>query len=197
MHVHSFFRGLPAIAILLASGCVVYRYTPPAGEPTAAQQRWADSVSALREADMARILVQDGGQRRQRLSRNAVLDSVARARAWDMARRGYFSHVNPDGLGPNRLVEAAGYRLWPEYDARPIGNDIEAAAAGYGTARQAWGWFMRSPLHRAHLLALDTRGVAQTEFGIGYAWRPQSRYGHYWVVLIARPDSAEPALPGR
>lgn len=181
----------------LASGCIVYRYVPPAGEPTAAQRRWADSLSSVREADLARILVQEPGQRRPRLTRNPVLDSVARARAWDMARRGYFSHVNPDGLGPNRLVEAAGYRLSPEYDRRPTGNDIETAAAGYGTARQAWGWFMRSPPHRAHLLGLDARGLAQTEFGIGYAWRPQTRYGHYWVVLIARPDTARSAPPVR
>lgn len=194
MHLRSFARWLSALAaMLVAGGCVVYMYVPPTGELTPAQRRWADSVSALHEADFARILVGDAGQRRARLTRSPVLDSVARARAWDMALRNYFSHVNPDGLGPNRLVEAAGYRLAPEYDRRPAGNDIEAAAAGYGTARQAWGWFMRSPPHRTHLLGLDARGLAQTEFGIGYAWRPQSRYGHYWVVLIARPDTTQPA----
>lgn len=176
-----------ATLLLLAGGCVVYMYVPPAGDLTPAQRRWSDSVSALKEADLARILTSDRGQLRARLTRNAVLDSVARRRAWDMALRNYFDHVSPDGLGPNTLVEAAGYRLPPEYDHRPSGNDIEAAAAGYGAARQAWGWFMRSPRHRTHLLGLDARGLAQTEFGIGYAWRPQSRYGHYWVVLIARP----------
>jgi hypothetical protein len=194
MHIQSFTRWLAALAaVLFASGCVVYMYTPPTRDLTPAQRRWADSVSSLKEAEFARILVQDGGQRRARLTRNPVLDSVARARAWDMALRNYFSHTNPDGLGPNRLVEAAGYHLPAGYDARPVGNDIEAAAAGYGSARQAWGWFMTSPLHRAHLLGLDARGVAQTEFGIGYAWRPQTRYGHYWVVLIARPDSTQPS----
>jgi hypothetical protein len=184
------------VVILLTSGCVVYMYVPPTRDLTPAQRRWSDSVSTLHEADFARILVDDAGQRRARLTRNAVLDSVARARAWDMALRNYFSHVNPDGLGPNRLVEAAGYRLPPGYDPRPVGNDIEAAAAGYGTARQSWRWFMTSPLHRTHLLGLDARGIAQTEFGIGYAWRPQSRYGHYWVVLIARRDSTPPPPSG-
>ena len=188
MEIVSLLRRLSAtVAVLIASGCVVYRYAPPAGELTPAQNRWSDSVSTLREADLARIRVESGGQRHPRLARNPVLDSVARARAWDMAVRGYFDHVNPDGIGPNALVTAAGYRLPPEYDAQPAGNDIEAAAAGFGSARQAWSWFMRSPQHRTHLLGLDARSVAQTEFGIGYAWRPQSRYGHYWVVLIARP----------
>lgn len=186
------FRLALLLSMATLGGCIVYRYEPPAGEATPAQRRFADSVASVREAEFARILMENEGQRRVRLSRSAVLDSVARARARDMAARNYFSHVNPEGLGPNRLAEAAGYRLPPDYDARPTGNDIEAAAAGYGAARQAWGWFMRSPLHRAHLLGLDRRGVAQTEFGIGYAWRPQSRYGHYWVVLIARPAD-EPA----
>jgi uncharacterized protein YkwD len=197
MNIGSLIRRITAlVAALLASGCVVYRYVPPTGEPTSAQRRWSDSVSTVREADFERILVGNAGQRRARLTRNPVLDSVARKHAWDMARRNYLSHVNPEGLGPNRLVEAAGYRLPPEYDQRPTGNDIEAAAAGYGTARQAWGWFMTSPLHRTHLLGLDERGRAQTEFGIGYAWRPQTRYGHYWVVLIARPaDEEPPAVP--
>jgi hypothetical protein len=178
-------------AAVIASGCVVYRHMPPAGEPTPAQRRWSDSVSALREADLARILVENPGRRQTRLARNAVLDSVARARAWDMALRGYFAHVNPDGLGPNALVQAAGYPLPPEYDARPRGNDVEAAAAGSRTARHTWRWFMGSPRHRTHLLGLDSRSREQTEFGVGYAWRPQSKYGHYWVVLIARRDTAE------
>lgn len=190
----SHLRIAAAAAALLLGGCVVYQYIPPSGPLTLAQQRWSDSVSALKEAELAAILVSDRAQRRGRLARNAVLDSVARARAWDMAMRGYFSHVNPDGAGPNRLLEAAGYVLPPEYDQRPSGNDVEAAAAGYGGAGQAWRWFMTSPLHRTHLLGMDSRGVAQTEFGIGYAWRPQSKYGHYWVVLIARP-AAPDTLP--
>ena len=149
MYLPSFVRRFALLTtMLLASGCVVYRYAPPTAGLTPAQRRWSDSVASLREADLARILVDDAGQRRPRLVRNPVLDSVARARAWDMATRGYFDHVNPEGWGPNALVEAAGYRLPLEYDRRRTGNDIEAAAAGYATARQAWRWFMRSPLHR-------------------------------------------------
>jgi uncharacterized protein YkwD len=194
MNIQSPLRWLTVILTTVAAGgCIVYRYAPPASELTPAQHRWLDSVAAVREADLARILVEDRSQRRPRLTRNAVLDSVARARARDMAERGYFSHVNPDGLGPNALVRAAGYALSPEYDARPAGNDIEAAAAGSPSAAAAWRWFMDSPRHRPHLLGRDSRGVAQTEFGIGYTWRPQSKYGHYWVVLIARPGDAHAA----
>src|SRR5688572_24058278 len=38
------------------------------------------------------------------------LSMIARRHSEDMARRGFFDHVNPDGLGPNDRAQAAGYR---------------------------------------------------------------------------------------
>lgn len=180
-------KSLVIASTLLAAGCVVYQHVPQRVAYTPAQVRWSDSVSTLREGELAAILTGAHEQRRPALTRNATLDSVARERAWDMALRGYFSHVNPDGLGPNTLVERAGYSLPPTYDHALSGNNIESAAAAYANARTAWRYFMGSSYHRTHLLGLNPLFYEQTEFGIGYAWRPNSRYGHYWVVLIARP----------
>jgi uncharacterized protein YkwD len=179
------------LAAFLLAGCVVYQNVPQRVAYTPAQMRWSDSVSAVREGEFAEILTSAREQRRASLTRNAVLDSVARRRAWDMALRGYFRHVNPEGLGPNTLVERAGYPLPPTYDHAPSDNNIESAAAGYAGARTAWRWFMGSEWHRTHLLGLNPLFAEQTEFGVGYAWRPNSRYGHYWVVLIARPADAD------
>ncbi|HEX6040411.1 CAP domain-containing protein [Longimicrobium sp.] len=169
----------------------MYQNVPQRVPYTAAQMRWADSVSALREAEFAAILTGAREQRRPALRRNPVLDSVARARAWDMALRGYFAHVTPEGIGPNTLVEHAGYALPPAYEHALSGNNIESAAGGYASARTAWSYFMGSTHHRTHLLGLNPIFAAQTEFGIGYAWRPNSRYGHYWVVLIAQPAETD------
>jgi uncharacterized protein YkwD len=182
---------LALVAAAVAGGCVVYRHVPQEKPYTPAQLRWSDSISALHEAELARVLTTARDQQRATLTRNAVLDSVARRRAWDMALRGYFSHVNPDGLGANTLVEQAGYALPSTYDHAPSGNSIESIAAGYGDARTAWRFWMGSTHHRTHLLGLNPHFAEQREFGIGYAWRPNSRYGSYWVVLIARP--ADPA----
>jgi len=184
-----------ASALLLA-GCVVYQNVPQRTPYTPAQLRWSDSVSTLREAEFAAMLTSAREQRRPGLIRHAVLDSVARDRAWDMALRGYFRHVTPEGLGPNTLVERAGYRLPETYDHAPSGNNIESAAAGYAEARTAWRYFMGSTHHRQHLLGLNPVFAGQAEFGIGYAYRPNSRYVHYWVVLIARPaDDADAGGP--
>jgi uncharacterized protein YkwD len=100
-------RRLAALCLPLLSGCVVYRYVPPRGETSPELRRYADSLSTAREAEMAALLT-GSAQRRPRLTWNPVLAKVARERAWDMAVRGYFSHVNPDGVGPTRWWSARG-----------------------------------------------------------------------------------------
>ena len=42
------------------------------------------------------------------LERDAALDAVARAHSADMARRGYLSHVSPEGRNPLDRIQAAG-----------------------------------------------------------------------------------------
>jgi len=181
---------LAIVALCALPACVVYRNVP--GTPaTPGFKRMADSLSTVREAELAALLTGDRGQQRPRLAWNPVLAKVARERAWDMAVRGYFSHVNPDGLGANTLVERAGYRLPTAYDHRPAGNNIESAAEGYASAGAAWRHWMGSPHHRAHLLGMNEEFQRQTEFGIGYAQRPGSKFGSYWVVLIARPAEVD------
>jgi uncharacterized protein YkwD len=182
-------RVFAILALCALPACVVYRNVPGTAV-TPEQRRWADSLSTVREAELARLLTGDG-QRRPRLTWNPILARVARERAWDMALRGYFSHVNPDGLGANTLVERAGYRLPAAYDHRPAGNNIESAAEGYASAGTAWRHWMASPHHRTHLLGLNAEFQEQTEFGIGYALRPGSRFGSYWVVLIAQPAEVD------
>jgi uncharacterized protein YkwD len=39
------------------------------------------------------------------------LAKIARAHSEDMATRGYFKHVNPEGLTPMKRAEAAGYKV--------------------------------------------------------------------------------------
>jgi uncharacterized protein YkwD len=46
---------------------------------------------------------------REPLGWDDVLGTVARAHSEDMAKRGYFKHVNPEGLTPMKRLEQAGY----------------------------------------------------------------------------------------
>jgi hypothetical protein len=124
-------------------------------------------------------------QRRHSLTCDPLLAAVARARAEDMAGRDYFSHTNPDGEGPNFLVEKAGYVLPEWYDHSRDANNLESIAAGFETPNDAWDAWMESRGHRTHLLALESFYAEQVMVGIGYAYGPESRFKQYWVVITA------------
>jgi uncharacterized protein YkwD len=55
------------------------------------------------------INVQRMAYDRERLEWDDALGNFARAHSEDMAKRGYFSHTNPDGLTPMKRLEQAGF----------------------------------------------------------------------------------------
>jgi uncharacterized protein YkwD len=124
-------------------------------------------------------------QGRTTMSCNLTLSQVARERAEDMAARSYFGHTNPDGDGPNRLVQEAGYVLPAFYSQGDAGNNIESIVAGYSNLSDAFDAWMDSSGHRAHLLGESSFYANQIEFGVGYAFDPDSPYRHYYVFLSA------------
>lgn len=139
------------------------------------------------EQQIARFLFQSPQQQRLALTCHPLLARVARERAQDMAQRDYFGHTNPDGFGPNYLVRQTGYRLPAYYNPAPEANNIESIGGGYTTSEEAWQGWMNSPGHRTHLLGLHPFYAEQIEYGIGYAYAPASSWGHYWVVITAKP----------
>ncbi|MET0626741.1 MAG: CAP domain-containing protein [Pyrinomonadaceae bacterium] len=162
----------------------------------AAAKPSGDSTDTELERRVAALMKQAGGQRRSRLTYNATLARVARERAYDMGARNYFDHVNPDGIGPNYLVTRAGFALPDFYGKRMSSNNIESIAGGSPTPERAWENWMGSTGHRTHLLGLTDFYAGQTEYGVGHAYVPGSRYKHYWVVISApggggRPSSDE------
>src|SRR6185369_9999820 len=77
------------------------------------------------------------------LQLNDQLAAAAQAKANDMARRGYWSHVTPDGKQPWSFVEASGY----QYEA--AGENL---AYGFGSSDEVMTAWMHSPEHRANIL---------------------------------------------
>lgn len=137
------------------------------------------------EQQIAAQMMADPGQQRPSVTCHPILAQVARERARDMVDRGYFSHTNPDGFGPNLLVVQAGYVLPSYYHTDPDANNIESIACGNPTAGLTWAQWMSSPGHRRHLLGTVPFWAEQIEYGIGYA--SGGICGHYWVVITAKP----------
>lgn len=84
---------------------------------------------------------------------SAQLETAAQWQSDDMAARGFFSHTNPDGAGPQARIEAAGYR-WKTW-----GENIARGQSDPAAVMDSW---MNSPEHRANIL-----NCAFTELGVG------------------------------
>ena len=181
-----------AAAMLLwaaAGGLVRAQETPAA--------RWTLFLPLMRTASGCALNAQEQGvagglrdhpdQRRITMRCDARLAEVARARAVDMAARGYFGHVTPEGKGANTLVREAGYPL-PAYYGQSLGaNNVESIAGGFQTVDEVMAGWLASGEHRDHLLGLHSFFASQVDYGIGYAYQAGSPLEHYWVVITAEP----------
>ena len=137
------------------------------------------------ETNVAASLVNHPDQQRATLVCDPILAQVARARARDMALRGYFSHTNPDGEGPNLLVRRAGYSLPSWYSTSRNANNIESIGGGHTSANAVWQGWLNSSAHRTHLLGENDFYASQEAYGIGYYFNPDSPLKHYWVFISA------------
>ena len=98
------------------------------------------------------------------LAPSADLARVARAHAEDMARRGYLSHVNPEGQNPLQRTQAAGVAGF-----RLLAENIGASTIAGDRLESIVAEWLRSRDHRENLLnpAFNTSGVAIVEAADG------------------------------
>ena len=183
-------RALVLLLLLLTLGSAPVRGASPE-EPNLTPEAYLPFISLPacnpndQEKQIAALMISDPGQQRASLTCHPALAQVARERALDMVNRRYFDHTNPDGYGPNYLVRQAGYVLPSYYGTTLTANNVESIAAGNPTASLTWAQWMNSPGHKVHLLGTVPFFAEQIEYGIGYA--SGGVYGHYWVVITAKP----------
>lgn len=175
---HEVSRGLVTLLVLLLGGL----FSLSAGV--------AAEVSS-EELAIFNFMKNSAGQHRASVTLDPILCKVAHARAADLAARGYFAHVNPDGYAANYLVRQAGYVLPDGYSTAPGANNLESIAAGRSSASATWSDWMGSPPHRQHLLGEASFFAEQTSVGVGYVNIPGSQYQWYWVVITAPPSGPQ------
>ncbi len=107
------------------------------------------------------------------LTREARLEAAAAAHAADMAANDFVGHVGSDGADLVERLERVSYG-WSACGEVVAGGQPSPAAVV-----AAW---MASDGHRAVLL-----GSRYTDVGVGRATSAASRYGIYWVAVLAAP----------
>lgn len=130
----------------------------------------ADLLAATNTARVRRGLT--------KLSENPALSAAALAHAQNMAARGYFAHLSPDGGTVASRVERQNYPY------RRVGENL---AIGQRAAAQVVQGWTDSPGHAANLY-----GRNFTEIGVGYVPGPVNLDGsptsQIWVSVYGRPQ---------
>jgi uncharacterized protein YkwD len=123
---------------------------------------------------------------------NNTLASVAEAKAYDMAKRNYFDHIDPGGYGINYYINKAGYKLNAEWTQDKSDNSFESIVAGPEDGQAALKTLIMdngvtSFGHRDHLLGIGDWNASLTDIGIGFARRDTgSDYTTYVSIIIAK-----------
>jgi uncharacterized protein YkwD len=167
---------LPALAASPASAVLPRaRSGPdPAGAPgrpgtqdmAAFQRRVIGSDAWLRVIEDRVVLIVNDERRKRGLPplrHDDRLRRSARAHSADMAARGYFAHVAPDGKAPGDWMREAGYHS-------PAGENI---ARGQPDPPQVMMTWMNSPPHRAGIMDPAARAI-----GVGVHHGPS---GPWWT----------------
>ncbi|PCC67568.1 Cysteine-rich secretory protein family protein [Nannocystis exedens] len=101
------------------------------------------------------------------LGMDVRLHCAARKHSQDMAERGFFDHVNPDGEEPFDRIEEAGYTGWAA-----AGENIAAGSDDPGMTVQGW---LDSDGHCANLM-----NPQYTHTGVGF-YEGTGNLTYYWT----------------
>lgn len=165
-----------AIPLLLGLACGCAAPAAERGAPTPRPSAGVSSSPSRRAVD-ARAEIQDLVARINRHRRTLGcgtlrwddrLATVALRHSEDMARRGFFSHTNPDGRDPFDRMRRAGIRFQAA---------AENLASGQTRGVETFEGWMGSPGHRKNL-----EQCAYTRIGIGL-------YRRRWTCVLSRPGA--------
>ena len=112
------------------------------------------------------------------LRSDSRLKVAAASHARDLAALGRLSHRGSDGSDHTRRAERAGY-------GRYVAENVAAGQKSPAEVMRAW---LGSPRHRANLVTDPA-----THYGFAHAVAPDTKYKHYWVLMVGRPAPDKPA----
>jgi len=112
----------------------------------------------------------------QALTTSQLLTDAANKKAQDMASKGYFSHISPDGKTPWYWLDSVGYLY---------GYAGENLAVNFNDSDEVLNAWMQSPTHRANIVKKE-----YTQIGIGIAvGQYKGRSATFVVQYFATPAS--------
>ena len=168
---------LVMMGLLASSGPAVVWDQPPvvaASEVEEQSDLVATALAGEEEYLLTWINLMRSHASRQPLAIQPAVQSLARERSEDMARRDYFSHTTPEGETVLSMLPARGVNY--SYAGETLQRNNYPAAE---TVEEAIRSLMDSPPHREILL-----DPAFTQVGVGHAVADGM---HYFTVIVVQP----------
>lgn len=185
------------------------------GDPTPEEQLVLEMINRARAdpwAEGARLGMDPGEGlppeeaarlgKRPPLAFHAALLASARAHAQDMHTRGFFAHVNPEGLGPAERARRAGYAGFRMGENIAAGSSLTLHTAAYLQDLLMIDAGIEGRGHRKNLLDLSASSPPPPLFrdvGIAYRAFPEANLQGFRAFLVQdfgrRPESP-PMLVG-
>lgn len=111
------------------------------------------------------------------LAPSAPLYAAAATHSADMACNNFINHIGSDGSSWYNRIAAQGYTY-----SVALENIMVANPDFGGNAQYAFDWWMNSQVHRDNILNPNV-----SELGLGYVFSPDSEYGGYFTLVLAKP----------
>ena len=151
-------------------------FTPRPTSPASASGECGSANSSIESAVLAGVNYQRANAGVAALKSSSALFSAARGHSKDMAENNFFSHTGSNGSSPFTRMASAGFSF------SSAAENIYAGSGSNDSAGSAVGAWMGSSGHRENML-----NPTYTYAGVGYWCNPNSQYGGYYTLDLARP----------
>jgi uncharacterized protein YkwD len=151
-------------------------FTPRPTSPVISSGECGSVNSSIESAVLSGVNYQRTNAGLAALKSSSALFSAARAHSKDMAENNFFSHTGSNGSSPFDRMASAGFSI--SFAA----ENIYAGSGSSDSAGSAVGAWMGSSGHRENIL-----NPTYTYAGVGYWCNPNSQYGGYYTLDLARP----------
>lgn len=138
--------------------------------------------------ELANLIINDQSQQRTHIVCHPLLAQAAEDKARIMADYGMVRH-NLGGSPNSRLLDI-GFPI-PRVYSGVMGNQVEAVAGGYSTAKSVWNAFKDSTAHRTHLLGEIEFYRDQQYLGVGFFVDPTAPHVEYWTVYLTHAENEQ------
>lgn len=154
--------------LVIIAGILSYQLLEPSWSGSALVS--AAEINTMRNSTTLKVNYRRVQNNLPQLIQNIQLQNAAQAKADNMVKEGYFSHIRPDGYKWSNFIDSSGYNY------RYAGENLAKGYTSVDTMVTAW---MSSESHKENILNKD-----YIDTGVGFAFQNTENGKVLYVVQM-------------